>query len=86
MKDPAHGGIFCYVRRAWHITRRWKSVIKVYSYLLLAKGKGVHREVESEGNRRQSSGPRNTNIIKGIVDRMSLHIKVKSKSYTEIEV
>jgi hypothetical protein len=30
----------------------------------LAKGKGVHREVESEGSRRQSSAPRNTNIIR----------------------
>ena len=30
----------------------------------LAKGKGVHREVESEGSRRQSSGPRNTNSIR----------------------
>lgn len=30
----------------------------------LAKSKGVHREVESEGSWRQSSGPRNTNIIR----------------------
>jgi len=30
----------------------------------LAKGKGVHREVESEGSRRQSSDPRNTNSIR----------------------
>ena len=30
----------------------------------LAQGKGVHREVESEGSRRQSSGPRNTNSIR----------------------
>jgi RNA-directed DNA polymerase len=29
----------------------------------LAQGKGVHREMESEGSRRQSSGPRNTNSI-----------------------
>lgn len=40
--------------------------MRVYSYLSLANGKGVHREVESEGSRRQSSGPRNTNIIEGI--------------------
>ena len=32
---------------------------------LLAKGKGVHREVGSEGSRRQNSDPRNTNRIKG---------------------
>ncbi len=30
----------------------------------LAKGKGVHREVESEGSRRQSSDPSNTNNIR----------------------
>ena len=30
----------------------------------LAQGKGVHREVESEGSRRQSPGPRNTNSIR----------------------
>lgn len=30
----------------------------------LVNGKGVHREVESEGSRRQSSGPRNTNSIR----------------------
>ena len=28
---------------------------------LLAKGKGVHREVESEGSRRQTLGPTNRN-------------------------
>ena len=30
----------------------------------LAKDKGVHREMESEGSRRQISGPRNTNSIR----------------------
>lgn len=30
----------------------------------LAQGKGDHREVESEGSRRQSSDPRNTNSIR----------------------
>ncbi len=29
--------------------------------LPLAEGKGVHREVESEGSRRQNPEPRNTN-------------------------
>ncbi|AWI11126.1 hypothetical protein CQJ30_02345 [Caldibacillus thermoamylovorans] len=32
----------------------------------LAKSKGVHREVESEGSWRQNSGLRNTNIIRRI--------------------
>ena len=36
----------------------------VCNHLPLAKSKGVHREVESEGSWRQSSGPRNTNIIR----------------------
>ncbi len=30
----------------------------------LAEGKGVHREVESEGSLRQSSGLRNTNHMR----------------------
>jgi hypothetical protein len=30
----------------------------------LAKGKGVHREVESEGSRRQIFAPRNTNHMR----------------------
>ena len=36
------------------------------SFQPLAKSKGVHCEVESEGSWRQSSGPRNTNIIRHI--------------------
>jgi hypothetical protein len=32
----------------------------------LAKGKGVHREMESEGSLRQSPAPRNTNHIRHI--------------------
>jgi hypothetical protein len=30
----------------------------------LAEGKGVHREVESEGSLKQNSAPRNTNCIR----------------------
>jgi len=36
----------------------------VYSCQPLAKSKGVHCEVESEGSWRQNFGPRNTNIIR----------------------
>ena len=43
----------------------------------LAEGKGVHREVESEGSRMQNSAPRNTNIIRH-KRGMSLHDKAKS--------
>ena len=31
---------------------------------MLANGKGVHREVESEGSRRQSPGPMNKNRMR----------------------
>ena len=31
----------------------------------IAKGKGVHREVESEGSRRQTVGPMNKNLVEG---------------------
>ncbi|GAW92297.1 hypothetical protein Tph_c12030, partial [Calderihabitans maritimus] len=44
-------------------------VVKVHcrrgSTSLVAKGKGVHREVESEGSRRQNHGPMNKNPIRG---------------------
>ena len=44
----------------------------------LAKGKGVHREVESEGSRRQSSGLRNTNSIRHEAwDETALQVKVQ---------
>jgi hypothetical protein len=38
--------------------------MEVCSCQPLANSKGVHREVESEGSWRQSSDPRNTNIIR----------------------
>ncbi|KAJ51587.1 hypothetical protein CTM_12555 [Clostridium tetanomorphum DSM 665] len=37
--------------------------VKVRCWEPLADGKGVHREVESEGSRRQNLGLRNTNYI-----------------------
>jgi len=43
----------------------------------LAKGKGVRGDAESEGSHRQSSAPRNTNIIRH-KRGMSLHNKAKS--------
>ena len=38
--------------------------MEVCSRQPLAEGKGVYREVESEGSRRQISAPRNTNRIR----------------------
>ena len=43
----------------------------------LAKGKGVRREAESEGSRRQNLDPRDTNHIRGYRTWASLHDKVK---------
>ena len=56
---------------------RFKSVMGAISCQPLAQGKGVHREVESEGSRRQISGRRNTNIIRHIL-WISLQYKTKS--------
>ncbi|CAB3393635.1 conserved protein of unknown function [Kyrpidia spormannii] len=58
-------------------------VVKVHcrrgSTSLLAKGKGVHREVGSEGSWRQTHGPMNKNLIRGYAVRMSWQDKAKSK-------
>ena len=44
----------------------------------LAEGKGVHREEESEGSRRQISAPRNTNHIRHIRwDEIAIQIEVQ---------
>jgi len=40
-----------------------ESPLQALQWELLAKGKGVHREVESEGSRRQILGPTNRNRI-----------------------
>ena len=45
---------------------------------MLAEDKGVHREVESEGSRRQNSAPRNTNHIRHIRwDEATKQVKVQ---------
>ena len=44
----------------------------------LAEGKGVHREVESEGSHRQNSAPRNTNHIRhNRWDEAAIQVKVQ---------
>ena len=50
-----------------------------------AKDKGVHREVESEGSRRQISGLTNRNHIR-LQLRIRLHYKPKSNNYSELTV
>jgi len=46
----------------------------------LAEGKGVHREVGSEGSRRQSPGPTNRNLMSGGRIRASLQYKSKPET------
>jgi len=46
----------------------------------IARGKGVHREAESEGSPRQISGLTNRNHIRRYL-RIRLHNKPKSNSY-----
>ena len=59
-------------------------VVKVHcrrgSTSLLAKGKGVRREAESEGSRRQTHDPMNKNLIGGYTVRMSWRNTAKSQA------
>ena len=48
----------------------------------IAKAKGDRREAESEGRRRQSSGPTNRNLVRPQM-RVRLHAELKLHSYTE---
>jgi len=58
----------------------------VYSRQPLANSKGVCREAESEGSRRQNSALRNTNPIRHIQwDKIAKQIKVH-RLYTEAGV
>ena len=43
-----------------------ESPLQAWQQELLAKDKGVHREVESEGSRRQNLGLTNRNRIEGV--------------------
>jgi len=49
----------------------------------LAQSKGVHREVESEGSWRQSSGPRNTNTIRQKLWGRACTTKRNPNDYTD---
>ena len=46
-----------------------------------ANGKGVHREVESEGSRRQTVGPMNKNLVEGRKAGVMLLTKQKPDNY-----
>lgn len=53
------------VRPAWANSNGCKSRMRPDSGKHIADGKGVHREVESEGSPRQNSGLTNRNHIRG---------------------
>jgi len=62
-KEPPvkRGSLF---RCARHVRRLdGERPLQALQWELLAEGKGVHREVESEGSRRQTLGPTNRNRI-----------------------
>ncbi len=44
------------LHQGWVQSNGCKSRVRVDSAKHIARGKGVHREAESEGNRRQTSG------------------------------
>ena len=73
------------VRLAAHVSNGCKSPIRPSSGKDTAKDKGVHREVESEGSRRQISGLTNRNHIRLLL-RIRLHHKPKSNNYSELTV
>ena len=74
-----------YVRLAAHVSKGWKSQIRPSSGKDIAKTKGVHREVESEGRWRQISGLTNRNHIR-LQLRIRLQHKLKSNNYSELTV
>ena len=51
---------------AWVLANGCKSLMSPNSGNHTANGKGVHRELESERSRRQTSGLTNRNFIQGI--------------------
>ena len=77
-------GLF-FVCRAWHFIWGCKSPARVGNDQVQAKGKGVHREVESEGSLRHKSGLRNTNRIRHFEVGKTAK-QVKPESYPEPRV
>ena len=63
-----------------------KSRVSPNSGNYIAKGKGVHREVESERSRRQTSDLTNRNFIQGIWPWVRLQNRLKPDSYSERSV
>ena len=74
------GGPF-FVRPARSCSNGCKSLNHPDSGKVIANGKGVHREVESEGSRRQTSGLTDRNLIQGRRPWMKLQMELKSDNY-----
>lgn len=72
-----------FVRPAWANSTGCKSRACPDSGKRIAKDKGVHREVESEGSPRQRSDLTYRNQILRLLMRMSLQNKTKSNNYSE---
>ena len=70
-----------FVRPARTYSKGCKSLNRPDSGKVTAKGKGVRRETESEGSRRQTSGLMDRNPIKGLRVRIRLQKKSKSDNY-----
>ena len=69
------------VRPARTYSNGRKSPNRPDSGKVTAKGKGVHREVESEGSRRQTVGPMNKNLVEGWKAGVMLQRKQKPDNY-----
>ena len=74
---------FIAVRPAGARSNGWKSRTRPDSGKCIAYGKGVHREVESEGSRRQTSGLTNRNHMRQQL-RVRLRYKLKPNNYPEL--
>ena len=70
-----------FVRPARTYSNGRKSTNRPDSGKVTAKGKGVHREVESEGSRRQTVGPMNKNLVEGWKAGVMLLTKQKPDNY-----
>ena len=69
------------VRPARTYSNGRKSPNRPDSGKVTVKGKGVHREVESEGSRRQTVGPMNKNLVEGWKAGVMLLEKQKPDNY-----
>ena len=83
--NPSCGSLLRYrtllVRPARTYSNGRKSPNRPDSGKVTVKGKGVHREVESEGSRRQTVGPMNKNLVEGWKAGVMLLEKQKPDNY-----